>query len=171
MTSITPSDLQARIARGETVELIDVRTTLEWNAGHALGARHVPLAGLDPATVIATRTGRPEDPLYVICASGGRSAAACAAFQRAGFAQAVNVEGGTSAWSRAGLPMERRPGAAALGLLLQIGLLAGVAAAVLYLMPCSPLTLWGPASCPAAPASDAAPAASGPDRGGKERAP
>lgn len=155
MTTITPAELQARIARGETIDLIDVRTALEWNAGHAIGARHVPLGQLDPAAVVAARKGRPDDPVYVICASGARSAAACAAFARAGFAQAVNVEGGTSAWSRAGLPMERKPGAAALGLLRQVGLLALVAAAVLFLTPCSPLTLWGPAYCPATPAAPA----------------
>lgn len=152
--SITPAEVQARIARGETVDLIDVRSAMEWNGGHAVGARHVPLGRIDPAAVISQRLGKPEDPIYVICASGGRSASACEAFHRAGFTQAVNVEGGTSAWSRAGLPMERNLKAASLGLVKQGALLVLVAAAVLFLMPCSPLTVWGAAYCPTATATE-----------------
>ncbi len=146
--SITPGEVQARIARGETVDLIDVRTGMEWNGGHAVGARHVPLSRLDPAAVVSQRVGKPDEPIYVICASGGRSASACDAFHRAGFTQAVNVEGGTSAWSRAGLPMERNLKTASLGMVKQVALLGVVAAAVLFLMPCSPLTVWGSAYCP-----------------------
>ncbi len=146
--SITPAEVQAHIARGETIDLIDVRTGMEWNGGHAVGARHVPLSRLDPAAVVSQRVGKPEDPIYVICASGGRSASACEAFHRAGFTQAVNVEGGTSAWSRAGLPMERNLKTASLGLVKQVAVLGVVAAAVLFLMPCSPLTVWGSAYCP-----------------------
>ena len=40
--TITPAEVQARIARGDRIDLIDVRTTTEWNSGHAAGARHVP---------------------------------------------------------------------------------------------------------------------------------
>jgi len=148
LRSITPAEVQARIARGETVDLIDVRTGMEWNGAHAVGARHVPLSRLDPAAVVSQRVGKPDDPIYVICASGGRSASACEAFHRAGFTQAVNVEGGTSAWSRAGLPMERNLKAASLGMVKQVAVLGVVAAAVLFLMPCSPLSVWGSAYCP-----------------------
>ena len=154
--NITPAEVQARLARGEAVDLIDVRTTMEWNGGHAAGARHVPLSGLDPAAVVSQRVGKPDEPIYVICASGGRSASACAAFHRAGFTQAVNVEGGTSAWSRAGLPMERNPKGASLGVVKQVAVLAVVAAVVLFLMPCSPLTVWGAAYCPTTPAAQSA---------------
>jgi thioredoxin len=154
--SITPAEVNARIARGEPVDLIDVRTGMEWNGGHAAGARHVPLSQLDPAAVVAGRVGKPDDPIYVICASGGRSASACESFQRAGFTQAVNVEGGTSAWSRAGLPMQRNLKAASLGLVKQGAVLAVVAAGVLFLMPCSPLSVWGAAYCPTAAAVEPA---------------
>jgi len=151
--NITPAEVQARIARGEPVDLIDVRSGMEWSGGHAVGARHVPLSQLDPAAVVKERVGKPDDPIYVICASGGRSASACDAFHRAGFTQAVNVEGGTSAWSRAGLPMERNAKAASLGLVKQVAVWALVAAAVLFLMPCSPLTVWGSAYCPITPST------------------
>ena len=151
--SIAPSEVQALIARGETIDLIDVRSTLEWNGGHAVGARQVPLGQLDPAAVVSQRLGKPDDPIYVICASGGRSAAACETFHRAGFTQAVNVEGGTSAWRRAGLPMERNLKAASLGVVKQTAILALAAGVALFVMPCSPMSVWGSAYCPTTPAA------------------
>ncbi len=148
ISSITPAEVNARIARGEPVDLIDVRTGMEWNGGHAVGARHVPLSQLDPAAIVRERVGKPDDPIYVICASGGRSASACEAFHRAGFTQAVNVEGGTSAWKRAGLPMERNPKAVSMSLVMEVAMLGLVVGAVLFLMPCSPISVWGAAYCP-----------------------
>lgn len=159
IASISPAEVHARMARGETVDLIDVRTAVEWAGGRAAGAIHAPLGGLDPAAVMAARRGRPEDPLYIICASGGRSLAACEAFHQAGFTQAVNVSGGTSAWRRAGLPVEGGLPPAVGGTLRRVGLaVAGVAVALL-ITPCSPLSLWGAAWCPTAAAAEAGAAA------------
>ncbi len=148
ISNINPADVNARIARGEPVDLIDVRTAVEWHKGHAVGARHVPLSQLDPATVMAGRVGKLDDPIYVICATDARSASACEAFHRAGFLQAVNVEGGTDAWEDAGLPMQHPPKPASLSLVKQVAILAAVGALVLFLMPCSPISLWGAAYCP-----------------------
>jgi thioredoxin 1 len=153
LRDVTPDEVHARIVRGEAIDLIDVRTTMEWNGGHAVGARHVPLSGLDPAAVVQQRVGKPEDPIYVICASGARSASACEAFHGAGFTQAVNVAGGTSAWKRAGLPMERAPGSASRGMIREAAIMLVVAAVLLVLMPCSPLTIWGSAYCPITPSA------------------
>ncbi|MFO0907168.1 MAG: rhodanese-like domain-containing protein [Isosphaeraceae bacterium] len=105
MRSISPARLYERIKEGAKVELIDVRTPAEHRAVHAAMARVVPLQSLDPKTVMASRR-YPDEPLYVICKSGGRSSQACAAFAAAGFGdQVVDVEGGTLAWAAAGLPV------------------------------------------------------------------
>jgi len=159
ISNISPAEVKARIARGETIDLIDVSTVQEWNSGHAVGARHAPLARLDPAAIVRERAGQPDDPIYVICSSGGRSTSACEAFHRAGFTQAVNVTGGTSAWAQAGLPIERNQTVASLGLVKQVALTAVVAALALILMPCSPLSVWGSAYCSTAPAAGTATAA------------
>lgn len=163
MRSIPVRDLHELMAKGATIDLIDVRTGMEYHGGHAVGARHAPLGSLDPARIMASRSGAADDPIYIICASGGRSAAACDAFQRAGFTQAVNVEGGTGAWERAGLPMQRDRKAASLGLMKQLGLLALVAGVVLFLMPCSPFSVWGGAYCPTTPAQPVPAAAAAAD--------
>ena len=52
----------------------------------------------------------PDDqPLMLICASGGRSAMAAAFLAANGYRDAVNVAGGTHAWERKGLAVRRGP--------------------------------------------------------------
>lgn len=89
------------------MELIDVRTPAEYGAVHAEPARLVPLDRLDPKAVMAERQASQDSPLYVICKSGGRSAQACERFHAAGFDNVINVDGGTTAWEKAGLPVIR----------------------------------------------------------------
>ena len=50
--------------------LIDVREDDEWPAGHAPNAQHLPMAG----SWRGSDELPDDDPLYVICRSGGRSA-------------------------------------------------------------------------------------------------
>jgi rhodanese-related sulfurtransferase len=87
--------------------LIDVREPEEWAAGHAPGARHIPLGEL------GARTGEiPQDTeVYVICRSGTRSARAVAALTGAGW-KALNVTDGMQGWAAAGRTMETDSGAA-----------------------------------------------------------
>jgi rhodanese-related sulfurtransferase len=105
------------------VELIDVRTPVEFREVHSVHARNVPLDSLDPKAVMAARNGSAGDPLYLICRSGNRSTKACEAFVKAGFTNIVNVEGGTSAWEKAGLPVKR--GKKAVSLERQVRIAAG----------------------------------------------
>jgi rhodanese-related sulfurtransferase len=87
--------------------LLDVREDDEWAAGHAPGARHIPLGQLGART-----TEVPQDEVvYVICRSGRRSDLAAQALTRAGW-EAVNVAGGMQDWAAAGRPMTTDSGAA-----------------------------------------------------------
>ena len=105
--TIKPRELQELRWRGILVELIDVRTPVEYRELHAEPARLVPLDELDPRKVMEGRIGKPHDPLYVICRSGSRRHQACERFLAAGYLNVVNVEGGTLDWERAGLPVFR----------------------------------------------------------------
>ena len=92
--------------------MIDVRTPAEYAEVHAEGARLVPLDALDPSSVVSDRRrdgAGADEPLFVICKSGGRAAQACTRFQAAGFSNVLCIEGGTSAWEKAGLPVVRGP--------------------------------------------------------------
>jgi transcriptional regulator with XRE-family HTH domain len=62
---------------------------------------------VDPRAVV------PNDRIVFVCAKGGRSATAAKLAEDIGRAQVFSLEGGTMAWSAAGLPLETpaRPGA------------------------------------------------------------
>ena len=106
VTTISPQQLNALRQAGHPVELIDVRTPIEFQEVHVDFARNVPLDQLDPAAW-APANARREQPLYVICRSGSRGRQACEKLQAAGFTQVVNVEGGTQAWAAAGFAVAR----------------------------------------------------------------
>jgi rhodanese-related sulfurtransferase len=121
--TITPGELEGLRQRGHAVEVIDVRTPVEYREVHAEPARLVPLDSLDPDAIMRTRSGSRDDPLYTICHSGGRGRRAAETFHAAGYTNVVNVEGGTLAWERAGLPVVR--GKRAMSLERQVRIAAG----------------------------------------------
>ncbi|MEZ6056173.1 MAG: rhodanese-like domain-containing protein [Planctomycetaceae bacterium] len=103
---ITAQELAECCRQGET-ELIDVRTPLEFQEVCAAHARNVPLDQLDPHAIMQGRNGSADKPLYIICKSGSRGAKAQQKFIDAGFTNVINVDGGTEAWVKAGLPVRR----------------------------------------------------------------
>lgn len=119
---ISPKELHDRIQAGENVNLIDVRTPVEFREIHASFAHNVPLDKLDCAKVARERETA-DGPLYVICKSGGRGKQACEKIIAAGCNNVINVEGGTSAWEQAGLPVVR--GKKAMSLERQVQIAAG----------------------------------------------
>ena len=77
--------------------MLDVREADEWDAGHAPTAQHLPMSEL-----VARIDELPDDdPLYVVCRSGNRSARVVAYLAAQGY-PAVNVDGGMQAWSAQG---------------------------------------------------------------------
>lgn len=122
VTTIPASQL-AELCKSRTVDLIDVRTPVEFRELHVEAARNIPLDRLDPAAVAQARNGRRDVPLYVICRSGGRGRQACEKLLAAGFTNVVNVEGGTLACVEAGLPVVR--GRKAISLERQVRIAAG----------------------------------------------
>lgn len=116
--TISPAQLAERAGSGP-VTLIDVRTPAEFEEVHVAFARNVPLDQLDPSALGLD----PAAPVYVVCQRGGRGEKACAKLAAAGFANAVNVEGGTLACVDAGLPLVR--GRKAISLERQVRIAAG----------------------------------------------
>lgn len=119
INTISPKQLFDVTQAGPAVELIDVRTPVEYREIHVSFARNVPLDQLDVAKLTANRDA--SQPLYVICRSGSRGKQACDKFQSAGIANVVNVEGGTMAWEQAGLPVVRGQKAISLERQVRIG--------------------------------------------------
>ncbi len=77
--------------------MLDVREADEWAAGHAPTARHLAMSELTAR--IAELPA--DDPLYVVCRSGGRSARVVGYLVGQGY-PAVNVDGGMTAWAGQG---------------------------------------------------------------------
>jgi rhodanese-related sulfurtransferase len=123
VATISPSGLASCSRENERLELIDVRTPVEFGEVHVQFARNVPLDQLDPAAVMKSRIGSASEPLYVICRSGSRGKQACEKFLQAGFENVINVEGGTLAAEQAGLPLVR--GKKAISLERQVRIAAG----------------------------------------------
>ncbi|MEA9984228.1 rhodanese-like domain-containing protein [Subtercola sp. RTI3] len=90
-----------QLARLRAPMLLDVREPDEYATGHAPGAVNIPLSELiDHVGDIPV--GR---PVHVICQSGRRSAQATALLTDLGI-DAINVEGGTTAWIQNGHNVE-----------------------------------------------------------------
>lgn len=96
-TGITVTELAAL---GTQASVVDVRERDEYDAAHVDGVRLIPLSEF------GDRVGEvpSEGTVYLICASGARSARVTAFLRERGF-DAVNVIGGTNAWIAAGLPV------------------------------------------------------------------
>ena len=94
------SAAQARQLQEQGAILLDVREAPEWRAGHAPGARHIPLSRL-PARI---RDLPPQRTVITVCRSGHRSAGAAALLAGQG-RDVVNLSGGMQAWARARLPV------------------------------------------------------------------
>jgi rhodanese-related sulfurtransferase len=120
--TISPQALSDMRKSGKPLDLIDVRTPVEFREVHVDFAKNEPLDRLDPQAIAARRNGSAGQPLYVICRSGSRAKQACDKLAAAGL-HVVNVEGGTQAWDAAGLPVVR--GQKAMSLERQVRIAAG----------------------------------------------
>ncbi len=89
----------------EDAMVLDVREPAEFNAGHILNARNIPLGELEKRAGELAKWK--EKPIVVSCASGNRSASALGVLRKHGFTRAVNLSGGFAAWRAAGLPVGR----------------------------------------------------------------
>ncbi|VTU00807.1 Rhodanese-like domain protein OS=uncultured bacterium PE=4 SV=1: Rhodanese [Gemmataceae bacterium] len=100
----TVDDVTARRAAGESFVLVDVREDGEFAAGHAAGAVHIGKGVIERD--IEAKVPDPATPLVLYCGGGFRSALAADALQKMGYTNVVSMDGGWSAWVKAGLPRE-----------------------------------------------------------------
>jgi len=95
----TPAELSPSIEAG-ILNLIDVRSSEEWNQGHIPQAEHRFLGRLPQHLDEIPR----DETLVVHCQSAARSSIAVSVLQAAGFTNLVNMTGGYAAWQAANLP-------------------------------------------------------------------
>ncbi len=100
---ITVDDLQKLVSDPAPPQVLDVRRAPEYASGHVPHAIPAPLLSLEQS--LPGLGLDPAKPTAVICAGGYRSSAATSILQQHGFANLLNVTGGTSAWIAAGHPV------------------------------------------------------------------
>jgi hydroxyacylglutathione hydrolase len=98
---VTAGHLQ-ELLRVDAVELIDVRNSSEWQAGHIPGSRNFPLGRL-PEQLDQIPRAR---PLVVYCETGARAGVAIGVLQAAGFDDVRHLTGDFSGWQRSGQRVE-----------------------------------------------------------------
>jgi rhodanese-related sulfurtransferase len=79
------------------IQLLDVRTEVEWNAGRIKGATRIGIAG-DGFAARAAKELDPSKPVLVYCRSGNRSAQAARKLEKLGFKTIYDLKGGIKAW-------------------------------------------------------------------------
>jgi sulfur-carrier protein adenylyltransferase/sulfurtransferase len=95
-STITAAELKELLDSDKPIELIDVREPAEFEIVSIPGAKLIPKDGILRGEVLSEL---PQDKqLILYCKTGVRSAECLAAVKRAGFSDAVHVQGGVTAW-------------------------------------------------------------------------
>ncbi len=125
---LSPAEALRTLREDPHAVYLDVRTEEEFEAGHPVGARNVPIVFFDATSgrptpnpdflAVVQRNLPPGTKLVVGCQAGGRSMRACEVLAQAGYTDVTNVRGGFGGardragrlvepgWSDAGLPVE-----------------------------------------------------------------
>jgi adenylyltransferase/sulfurtransferase len=96
--TITPRELRELLDSGKKLALIDVRERVEWDIVHIDGAELIPQSSINSGEGLAKLPHDRTPVLY--CKTGVRSAEALVTVKRAGFADAVHLQGGIVAWAK-----------------------------------------------------------------------
>lgn len=100
------STLQATqmINQGKAV-IVDVRDPAAFAAGHLRDAKNIPLKEL--SNRVGELDKSKSKAVIAVCQSGAQSAKAASQLKKAGFAEAVSLDGGVAAWQAQGLPIAK----------------------------------------------------------------
>ncbi|HSC65617.1 MAG TPA: rhodanese-like domain-containing protein [Caldimonas sp.] len=93
-----------RLINREKAILIDISEPAEYAAGHAVGARSIPLSALETSRELPKNKSL---PLVVVCPTGARASRAVVALKKLGFENTTALAGGLAAWRAANLPTEK----------------------------------------------------------------
>lgn len=104
--SVSPQEAIQLMNRGALI--IDLRPAEQFAAGHVSGARRMDGEQILKATELLKK--HKQRPVIVYCNSGTLAAAAVRRLREQGFAQAMNLRGGITAWRAEHLPVEKDAG-------------------------------------------------------------
>ena len=85
--------------------VLDIRTPEEFAEGHIPDAKNVDFFSKSFRETLEKLDK--DAPIVMHCQSGGRSGQALPIFKELGFTKVFHMNGGFSAWSKAGLPVAK----------------------------------------------------------------
>jgi rhodanese-related sulfurtransferase len=100
---ITIDDVKARLDRGETFLLLDVREESEYANDHLPGAIHLGKGVIERD--IEERVPELDTPLVLYCGGGYRSALAADNLQKMGYTNVLSMDGGIRGWREKHFPL------------------------------------------------------------------
>lgn len=104
VNEIDSTGLQSRLAAGDDIYLVDIRTPGEVAQGVIPNAAHLPMH-----MIPVRMSDLPQDRDVVLyCRSGARSYHACSYLIQQGFSNVVNLRGGIIGWARGGFEIVPR---------------------------------------------------------------
>ncbi len=104
INEIDACDLQSRIAKGDDIMLLDIRSAGELAQGILPDSEHLPMHMI-PLHV----SELPKDKEVILyCHSGARSYHACAYLLQQGYENVTNLRGGILGWARSGYELAPR---------------------------------------------------------------
>lgn len=98
MTTITISEVKERLAKGEKLNLVDVREPSEHDEFN-IGGELIPLGKIQRMEVDHLEELKNEE-IICYCRSGNRSGQACQVLEMLGFTNTKNLQGGMLAWRK-----------------------------------------------------------------------
>ncbi|MFD1018722.1 rhodanese-like domain-containing protein [Thalassobacillus hwangdonensis] len=92
LTTLTEDEFRQNYRKAQ---LIDVREPKEYEGGHILGARNIPLSQMRNRLIEI----RKDKPVYLYCQSGTRSTRAAALLNKKGYKDLNHLKGGFKKWT------------------------------------------------------------------------
>jgi len=106
VNEISLDDVKAKLDRGETFLLVDVREDSEYAADHLPGAVHLGKGIIERD--IENRVPDPATPLVLYCGGGFRSAMAADNLQKMGYTNVLSMQGGIRGWRERAFPLSSK---------------------------------------------------------------
>lgn len=104
VVEVSITEIHARLQRGDSFCLIDVREESEWSHGHLPQAEHLGKGIIERD--IETRIPDTSAEIVLYCGGGYRSALAADALRQMGYVNVLSMAGGFRGWREAELPVE-----------------------------------------------------------------
>jgi rhodanese-related sulfurtransferase len=102
---LTVDQVKAKLDKGETCHLIDVREESEYAKDHLPGAVHLGKGVIERD--VEQRVPDPAAEIVLYCGGGFRSALAADNLQKMGYTNVISMDGGIRGWRDKGYPLTK----------------------------------------------------------------